>query len=76
MSLILRWFHDNGERHRVYFRHSDASDRRELVIAGRDWQRALPEPRAQRLEDLSEDTLVDLARRYRSETVDQEVGFR
>jgi hypothetical protein len=66
MSLILRWFEDNGERHRAFFRQHEASGRRELVIAGRDWQHATPEIGASRLEDLSEDALVELARTLRS----------
>jgi hypothetical protein len=70
MSLILRWFEDNGERHRAFFRQHEASGGRELVIAGRDWQYATPEVAASRLEDLSEDSLVELARSLRSRDVD------
>jgi hypothetical protein len=72
MSLILRWFEDNGERHRAFFRQREATGGRELVIAGRDWQHATPEIAASRLEDLSEDTLVGLARTLRSRDVDRD----
>jgi hypothetical protein len=68
MSLILRWFHDNGERHRAFFRQTATSSGRELVIAGRDWEYAEPEPRVGRLEDLSEDALVGMARHARART--------
>jgi hypothetical protein len=69
MSLILRWFEDDGERHRAFFRQHEASGRRELVIAGRDWQHATPEVGVSRLEDLSEDALVELARTLRSQNM-------
>lgn len=65
MSLILRWFYDNGERHRAFFRQREA-EQRELVIASRNWERAAPAPDDSRLEDLSEDRLVDLARAWRT----------
>jgi hypothetical protein len=65
MSLILRWFEDNGERHRAYFRQHEATGSRELVIGGRDWQETAPVTGSTRLEDLSDDLLVDLARRLR-----------
>jgi hypothetical protein len=62
MSLILRWFHDNGERHRAFFRQTERAGGRELVIAGRGWEHTIPDADAGRLEDLSDDTLVRLAR--------------
>jgi hypothetical protein len=64
MSLILRWFYDNGERHRAFYRQSDSSGK-ELVIASRDWEHAAPAPQGPRLEDLTEDRLVHLARSWR-----------
>jgi hypothetical protein len=66
MSVILRWFHDRGERHRAFFRQSDCASGRELVIAGRDWEYTVQEPRAARLEDFSEATLINLARDCRT----------
>jgi hypothetical protein len=61
MSLIMRWFEANGERHRAFFREQEPTGRRELVIGGPDWQYATPDPDVARLEDLSEDTLIGLA---------------
>jgi hypothetical protein len=65
MPLILRWFYDNGERHRAFFRHDPASEQRQLIIAGRGWECAVREPVAPRLEDLSEETLIDMVRASR-----------
>jgi hypothetical protein len=76
MSLILRWFHDDGERCRAYFRYLDGAGGRELVIAGRDWEHAAPQPHAERLEDYSEETLVDLARSWRDRAIDPRHEFR
>jgi hypothetical protein len=66
MSLILRWFYDNGERHRAFFRQVPGSHERQLVIAGRDWEHTVPASTAPRLEDLSEETLIRMARSSRS----------
>jgi hypothetical protein len=68
MSVILRWFEANGERHRAFFREGEPTGERELVIAGPDWQYVTRQPDTTRLEDLSEDALVDLARNARSST--------
>lgn len=65
MSLILRWFYDNGERHRAFFREGE-STQRELVIASGNWEYAAPAPPDSRLEDLTDDRLLDLARSWRS----------
>jgi hypothetical protein len=65
MSLILRWFYHNGERHRAFFREDPASRERELVIAGPDWETAV-DTRAPRLEDFSDEMLVDMARSSRA----------
>jgi hypothetical protein len=70
MSLILRWFHDNGERHRVFYRNAGRSDSREMVIAGPDWEHAEPVPVVEPLENLPEERLVDLARSWRSRISD------
>jgi hypothetical protein len=66
MSLIMRWFYDEGERHRAFFRQRDTAAPRELVIASGDWEHAAPAPANSRLEDMSEDRLVNLARSWRS----------
>jgi hypothetical protein len=66
MSLIMRWFYDDGERHRAFFRQRDTAEQKELVIASRDWEHAAPAPPDSRLEDMSEDRLVTLARSWRS----------
>jgi hypothetical protein len=66
MSLIMRWFYDDGERHRAFFRQRDTAEQKDLVIASRDWEHAAPAPANSRLEDLSEDWLVDQARSWRS----------
>jgi hypothetical protein len=64
MSLIMRWFYDNGERHRAFFRQVDPSQR-ELVIASGNWECAAPAPPESSLEDLSDDRLVEFARSWR-----------
>jgi hypothetical protein len=70
MSLILRWFNDNGERHRVYYRSDERTGRPELVIACRDWEHAEPAPSRQPLEDLPEERLRHLARSWRRRAAD------
>lgn len=61
MSLILRWFYDNGERHRAFFRQPSGGDR-ELVIAGRGWEATFDQPAGSRLEDLTDEVLIGMAR--------------
>jgi hypothetical protein len=70
MSLILRWFEANGERHRAFFREREPAGERELVIAGPNWQCVTREASDARLEDFSEDALVDLAMNGRSQRPD------
>jgi hypothetical protein len=68
MSTILRWFYDNGERHRAFFRHDPATHQRRLIIAAGDWEHTVEGSLAARLEDFSEETLVKMARRSRAAT--------
>ena len=60
MAAILRWFDKDGVRHRAYMRYSEATARRELVVAGRDWQGAKPATR-DTVEAYTEDELVRIA---------------
>jgi hypothetical protein len=65
MTAILRWFEYDGRRHRAWFRHDEAGHR-EIVVAGPDWQVALPHEPAASLDEIPEDRLVDLASHGRS----------
>ena len=60
MAAILRWFHRDGVRHRAYMRYSEVTARRELVVAGLDWEAAKPATR-ETLEAYTEDELVRIA---------------
>jgi hypothetical protein len=59
MTAILRWFQYDGHRHRAWYRHSD-DGRRELVVAGPDFQYSVPDEQATFLDDLPETRLADL----------------
>jgi hypothetical protein len=67
MSTILRWFYDNGERHRAFFRQDPATHQRQLIIAAGDWEHTVKGSLASRLEDLSEEALVMMARTSRAD---------
>jgi hypothetical protein len=64
MAAILRWTYLSGKRHRVYLRNLAPNERRELVVAGPGWESAVTDVTVNRLEDLSEEALVDIVRRY------------
>lgn len=69
MGAILRWFYDDGNRHRAWIRRSDRpypDDSRELVIATGDWQASTPVRGEVMLEDYSEQRLAQIARELRA----------
>lgn len=63
MAAILRWFEFQGSRQRVYFRGLDQDGPRQLVVCGPGGQYTAEGPFPQRLEDFTEEELVELARR-------------
>lgn len=69
MGAILRWFYDDGDRHRAWIRRSDrpAPDNgQELVIAAGTWQASTPIPLDRSLEDFSEQRLAQIAHELRA----------
>ena len=72
MGAILRWFYDDGTRHRAYIRHGQepAAERLELVIGAGSWQAAVPVTPDTSLEDYSEQRLAELARELRGDPVE------
>jgi hypothetical protein len=66
MSAILRWFEYDGRRYRAWFRQSD-DGRRELVLAGPDWQAPVPGAAPASLDELSDDRLNDLVSNLRQD---------
>jgi hypothetical protein len=55
---ILRWFHYDGVRHRVYYRGLDRVEGPQLVVAGPDWERTIDARVAAPLDQLSEADLI------------------
>jgi hypothetical protein len=67
LGTILRWFYDDGTRHRAFLRHGEqpAPDTLELVIGAGSWQAAVPVKPDTSLDDYSEQRLAELARELR-----------
>lgn len=67
MGAILRWFYEDGNRHRAWLRQGEppAGANLELVIGSGDWQASMPVRPETALEDYSEERLAELARSLR-----------
>ena len=69
MGAILRWFYNDGSRHRAWIRQSERpypDNRPELVIASGDWQAAITVSPETALEDYTEQRLSQIAYELRA----------